>query len=367
MQLAYGAVYDQTLYEAMEDLDLLDNNSDFILISEETELEKKQKKQQEIEKRRARISQLEKEGRVMTSQRRTSEAAKSKRAEKKADRLEKAGENVLRQIQGTSGRVSTRPMGTEAPKAKSATPEATRTLHRNLKRDTLGTAADKIIKQLHNTDDVYKKGAELLKKIQSEDYAYYEIVASYLLENNFAETISDVNVIIENMSENWIMEILEGYKDLPVSKMIKQAKRTGKDLSNVLGVKKSHNELIVKGRETGNKSKTRLGYTRSNKVSEVEKTRKQRPGYGGVSSFSQDTDVDNFRPGRDVPASRQYSRFMTFQGKKKPVSKEIVRKSKSTNEEFELWVSELLDEGYDLSEYTWDELYEGYLDLLENL
>lgn len=28
--------------------------------------------------------------------------------------------------------------------------------------------------------------------------------------------------------------------------------------------------------------------------------------------------------------------------------------------EFELWVEEMLDEGYDLSDYTWDELYEGY-------
>ena len=36
----------------------------------------------------------------------------------------------------------------------------------------------------------------------------YEIVASYLLENNFAETIDSVNVIIENMSGTWIEQIL---------------------------------------------------------------------------------------------------------------------------------------------------------------
>ena len=34
-------------------------------------------------------------------------------------------------------------------------------------------------------------------------------------------------------------------------------------------------------------------------------------------------------------------------------------------EEFESWVNNLLDEGYDLSEYTWDELYEEYEDLYE--
>ena len=30
--------------------------------------------------------------------------------------------------------------------------------------------------------------------------------------------------------------------------------------------------------------------------------------------------------------------------------------------EFELWVDSLLEEGYDLSDYTWDEMYEFYLD-----
>ena len=35
-------------------------------------------------------------------------------------------------------------------------------------------------------------------------------------------------------------------------------------------------------------------------------------------------------------------------------------------EEFELWVDSLLDEGYDLSDYTWDEVYEAYTELLES-
>jgi hypothetical protein len=32
------------------------------------------------------------------------------------------------------------------------------------------------------------------------------------------------------------------------------------------------------------------------------------------------------------------------------------------NEEFEYWVNSLIEEGYDLSEYTWDDMYEIYLD-----
>jgi len=45
-----------------------------------------------------------------------------------------------------------------------------------------------------------------------EEYTVYEIVASYLLENNFAETLNDANVIIENMSETWVAQILESFE-----------------------------------------------------------------------------------------------------------------------------------------------------------
>jgi hypothetical protein len=40
----------------------------------------------------------------------------------------------------------------------------------------------------------------------------------------------------------------------------------------------------------------------------------------------------------------------------------VPKKKKEQNEEVELWVNELVEEGYDLSDYTWDEMYEFYLD-----
>jgi hypothetical protein len=48
------------------------------------------------------------------------------------------------------------------------------------------------------------------KMLNREAYETYEFVASYLLENNFANTIEDANVIINNMSENWFNQIIEG-------------------------------------------------------------------------------------------------------------------------------------------------------------
>jgi hypothetical protein len=57
------------------------------------------------------------------------------------------------------------------------------------------------------------------KQLNIEAYEAYEFVASYLLENNFATTVDDANVIINNMSEGWFESIMEEKKSLPVAKM----------------------------------------------------------------------------------------------------------------------------------------------------
>ena len=175
-------------------------------IYEETELEKKEAKEAAIAARRARVAQLQSQGRVMTSAKRTSGAAAQKKEAKRADALERAANAILRQTTGSSGKVSDKPMGSVAPAPKEQAPEANRRLKTGLRRDTLGTAAD-----------------DALKGVKKEEYEIYEAILDYLLENNFADTQDNADVIIENMSEEWAYEILEGYKKLPVAKMIKQA------------------------------------------------------------------------------------------------------------------------------------------------
>jgi len=48
------------------------------------------------------------------------------------------------------------------------------------------------------------------KELNREAYEAYELVASYLLENNFTSTVENANVIISNMSESWFNQIMEG-------------------------------------------------------------------------------------------------------------------------------------------------------------
>ena len=39
-----------------------------------------------------------------------------------------------------------------------------------------------------------------------------------------------------------------------------------------------------------------------------------------------------------------------------------LREELEVKRDFELWVNELIEEGYDLSEYTWEEMYEAYIE-----
>lgn len=55
-----------------------------------------------------------------------------------------------------------------------------------------------------------KRAAAMTPREIKDAYAAYEFVASYLLENNFATTVNDANVIINNMSEGWFDQIMEG-------------------------------------------------------------------------------------------------------------------------------------------------------------
>ena len=356
--------------EAIKKVKNKEYNKEEYSLDEETKAEKEAR----IAARRARVKQMEDEGAVMTSSRRASEVAKQRKEAKKAEALERAGSSVLNQMRGASGRVSERPMGSEAPKAKEKAPEATRRLNPNLRKDNLGSAADRVLKSMKKEelelwvnelieegydlseytwdemaeiylDEATRMGKELGKEgeiatrkelasrsnayqrsgsvdktiaaaerradrpyvkpvrdenksdynkrlqkssdtmsklaasrrgsvrdkpraglrgygadvkgsdkelqnsrrsamaagtltprekkmLNREAYETYEFVASYLLENNFAESVEDANAIINNMSENWFESIMEEKKPLPVAKMKRKEEKLDKELES---------------------------------------------------------------------------------------------------------------------------------------
>ena len=104
------------------------------------------------------------------------------------------------------------------------------------------------------------------KELNREAYAAYEFVASYLLENNFASTVDDANVIINNMSENWFESIMEdirgaSYTPNPIGNAIRAGAGLLKNTMNrpsVQGAIKTGSQMLQKSVPSGGYS-TREG------------------------------------------------------------------------------------------------------------
>jgi hypothetical protein len=70
------------------------------------------------------------------------------------------------------------------------------------------------------------RGARSVARRLGEDVDLYDIVLEHLLDEGFAETEEAATVIMANMSEEWresiVDDIDEGYKKLPVGKMMRK-------------------------------------------------------------------------------------------------------------------------------------------------
>jgi hypothetical protein len=62
----------------------------------------------------------------------------------------------------------------------------------------------------------------------------------------------------------------------------------------------------------------------------------------------------------NLEAARKVPKVKTILAKPNEKGEVVSRSYQATKDDFELWVGNLLDEGYDLSEYTWNELSEYF-------
>ncbi len=195
-------------------------------------------------------------------------------------------------------------------------------------------------------DLMYRKAN--LKKANEEtemanEYEVYNVVSTYLLENNFAESQETADAIIENMSSEWVEQVIEeyneyvdeynlfleeldsvgvdldewtdeeleeAYKKLPFRKMVKQAKRTGKSLDDVMKVAQDHNPSRVKGRSQANKMAGALtgGRAADRNPPPADKSKDEPGGYGDMSKYTGDIYAKKFKPGKTVPKQLKFGR-----------------------------------------------------------
>ena len=106
----------------------------------------------------------------------------------------------------------------------------------------------------------------------TDSYDYYDIILSHLLDEGYAETQEQAEVIMVNMSEEWRESIVEGMKPLPVGKMIKQAARHSnpEQVTKMAKVADTHNPNKSKRKEDDNRReggrKRDAGRPRSNEL-----------------------------------------------------------------------------------------------------
>jgi hypothetical protein len=186
----------------------------------------------------------------------------------------------------------------------------------------------------------------------------YDMVLDYLLSEGHVASVEEAHYVMLEMDQETIQGICERYedvmeadkkekKDKKIKELIDRAgtgnprydeRRAGS--SRVKGFKFTTTEEVEAVDEglTGERYKAALkkGKMYSRKVSEDPKKRATRGGRGGESDFG---------AGDRGAGNKAARRAGTYQ-----------------EEEFELWVNGLIEEGYDLSDYTWDEMYEFYLE-----
>ena len=193
-------------------------------IFEETALERRKAEEERKNNRRARVAEMQAQGRVMTPAKRAAAQRAAKAAEKREAALEKAAQAAINDIHGATGRVSEKPMGSEGPAAKKAAPVATRRLRTGLKRDTLGSAADAV-----------------LKAIRKEDFNLW---VNELLDEG------------HDLSDYTWDELYEGYKRFPSKKVAKKINRMYDDPDTDImfgkDAKRRHEMMRVHASMTGN-------------------------------------------------------------------------------------------------------------------
>jgi hypothetical protein len=167
--------------------------------------------------------------------------------------------------------------------------------------------------------------------MKKEHLDIFDIVKGHLLDEGYAETEEAAMVIMTNMSEEWRESILDENR---------MASRMGKMSSPPAKVGKATHSIedLVPSKPPSEEEK--------------EKARKALRKEGLDPVGQEDDDVDN--DGKKNTKSDKY-----LKNRRKAVGAAIQK------EELEAWVDQLIAEGYDLSEYTWEEVAEIYAEELE--
>ena len=168
-----------------------------------------------------------------------------------------------------------------------------------------------------------------------ESYDLYDIILSHLIDGGYAETEGAAESIMVNMSEEWREDILA--EAITSEKGKAKAAEMIADRSTASGRAKSGKGANVaqirqiRGSGRGDFDREGLGGTPMTPTMAKNPIKKQN--YTGTGNKA--ARRAGLTPTRENP--------------------------NAWKEEVETWVNSLIEEGYDLSSYTWEEMYEMYV------
>jgi len=111
-----------------------------------------------------------------------------------------------------------------------------RNLHQNTDRPIFYAKKNNSLKDRSSStiNTAHKKMAAKRRETAVESFDIYDLVLSHLLDEGYAESVEQAEVIMVNMSEEWRESIVEAQKPLPKNKMWRQMvdkpNRTGENL-----------------------------------------------------------------------------------------------------------------------------------------
>ena len=168
------------------------------------------------------------------------------------------------------------------------------------------------------------KAARRAAALKKEDFDIFDVVLEFLQAEGYAETLEEAEWLMANMIDEEAIGII-----------------LGEAITSEKGKAKAA-EMIAKRTTASGRAKSGQG---ANVATIKHIGRSEREGLRGT------------------PATRSTSgsnRPKSYTGIGGTGNKAAKRAAALKKEDFELWVNELVEEGYDLSDYTWDEMYDIY-------
>jgi hypothetical protein len=188
----------------------------------------------------------------------------------------------------------------------------------NLGRDVVSPATSDEDRQKK-----YDRSKKIIKTLNKEEFDVFDVVLEFLYVEGYAETLEEAEWMMANIIDEEAIAIV-----------------LGEAITSEKGKAKAA-EMIAKRTTASGRAKPGQG---DNVATIKHIGRSNRDGLLGTP------------PNRKVAGSNWPKSYSGIGG----TGNKAARRAGTYKEEFELWVNELVEEGYNLSDYTWDDMFDIY-------